>query len=144
MPTNGNNMVTLNASQEVSAPLDRVWDVVADMDNEPKYWHGTKAVKNISRNGNVIEREVTIAFRESKCRQTVVLNPKKSIEITITDGPMKGTKVVTLSPSGDRTRIDVVWEIKLAGFLGMFSGMVKKHIAEGTEEALARIAKAVE
>jgi carbon monoxide dehydrogenase subunit G len=144
MPTNGNNMVTLNASQEVSAPLDRVWDVVADMDNEPKYWHGTKAVKNISRNGNVIEREVTIAFRDSKCRQTVVLNPKKSIQITITDGPMKGTKVITLKPSGDRTRIDVVWEIKLAGFLGMFSGMVKKHIAEGTEEALARIAKAVE
>jgi carbon monoxide dehydrogenase subunit G len=137
-------MVTLNASQEVSAPLDRVWEVVADIDNEPKYWHGTKAVKNISRNGNIIEREVTIAFKDSKCRQTVVLNPKKSIEITITDGPMRGTKIVTLSPSGDRTRIDVVWEIKLAGFLGMFSGMVKKHIAEGTEEALARIAKAVE
>jgi carbon monoxide dehydrogenase subunit G len=57
---------------------------------------------------------------------------------------MRGTKIVTLKPSGDRTRIDVVWEIKLAGFLGMFSGMVKKHIAEGTEEALARIAKAVE
>jgi carbon monoxide dehydrogenase subunit G len=144
MPTNGNNMVTINASQEVSAPLDRVWDVVADIDNEPRYWHGTKAVKNISRNGNVIEREVTIAFKDSKCRQTVVLNPKKSIEITITDGPMKGTKVVTLNPSGHRTKIDVVWDIKLAGFLGMFSGMVKKHIAEGTEEALARIAKAVE
>ena len=144
MPTNGNNMVTINASQEVSAPLDRVWDVVADIDNEPQYWHGTKAVKNISRNGNVIEREVTIAFKDSKCRQTVVLNPKKSIEIKIRDGPMKGTKVVTLNPSGDRTRIDVVWEIKLAGFLGMFSGMVKKHIAEGTEEALARVAKAVE
>jgi carbon monoxide dehydrogenase subunit G len=144
MPTNGNNMVTINASQEVSAPLDRVWDVVADMDNEPQYWHGTKAVKNIIKNGNVIEREVTIAFKDSKCRQTVVLNPKKSIEIKIRDGPMKGTKVVTLNPSGDRTRIDVVWEIKLAGFLGMFSGMVKKHIAEGTEEALARVAKAVE
>jgi carbon monoxide dehydrogenase subunit G len=144
MPTNGNTMVTINASHEVSAPLDRVWHVVADIDNEPQYWHGTKAVKNISRNGNVIEREVTIAFKDSKCRQTVVLNPKKSIEITIRDGPMKGTKVVTLNPSGDRTRIDVMWQIKLAGFLGMFSGMVKKHIAEGTEEALARIAKAVE
>jgi hypothetical protein len=50
-----------------------------------------------------------------------------------------------LSPSGNlKTRIDVVWNIKLAGFLSMFTGMVKKHIAEGTEEALARIAKAVE
>jgi len=137
-------MATINASREVSATLDRVWDVVADVDNEPRYWHGTKTVKNISKSGNTIEREVTIAFKDSKCRQTVVLDPKKSVEITITEGPLKGTKVVTLSPSRDRTRIDVVWEIKLAGFLGMFTGMVKKHIAEGTEEALERIAKAVE
>lgn len=137
-------MATINASREVSAPLDRVWEIVADVDNEPQYWHGTKTVKNISKSGNTIEREVTIAFKDSKCRQTVVLNPKKSVDIAITDGPLKGTKVVTLSPSGDKTRIDVVWEIKLTGFLGMFTGMVKKHIAEGTEEALERIAKAVE
>jgi carbon monoxide dehydrogenase subunit G len=137
-------MVTINSSRQVSAPLDRVWDIVADVDNEPQYWHGTKTVNNISKSGNTIEREVTIAFKDSKCRQTVVLNPKKSIEITITEGPLKGTKMVTLSPSGSATRIDVVWDIKLAGFLGIFTGMVKKHIAEGTEEALERIAKAVE
>lgn len=137
-------MATISASREVSAPLDRVWEIVADVDNEPQYWHGTKTVKNIRNSGNTIEREVTIAFRDSVCRQTVMLNPKKSVDIAITDGPFKGTKVVTLNPSGDKTRIDVVWEIKLAGFLGMFTGMVKKHIAEGTEEALTRIAKAVE
>jgi hypothetical protein len=102
-------------------------------------------VKNISKAGNKIEREVTIAFRDSKCRQTVMLNPQKSIEIMITEGPIRGTKTVTLSPLGNlKTRIDVVWNIKLAGFLGMFTGMVKRHIAEGTEEALVRIAKAVE
>lgn len=137
-------MATINASREVSAPLDRVWDVVADVDNEPRYWHGTKTVKNITKSGNTIEREVTIAFKDSKCRQTVILSPKKSVEITITEGPLKGTKVVTLKPCGDKTRIDVVWDIKLIGLLGMFTGMVKKHIAEGTEEALERIAKAVE
>jgi len=121
-----------------------VWDIVSDVDHEPEYWHGTKTVKNISKTGNTIEREVTIAFRDSKCLQTVVLNPKKSVQIMITEGPMKGTKVVSIIPSGDKTKIEVVWEIKLSGFLGMFSGMVKKHIAEGTEEALERIAKAVE
>lgn len=143
--TSFHNIVPLLcAYREVSAPLERIWDIIADVDNEPQYWHGTKAVKNISKSGNVIEREVTIAFKDSKCRQTVTLNPKKSVDITITDGPLRGTKAVTLSPSGDKTRIDVVWDIKLVGFLGMFTGMVKKHIAEGTEEALARIAKAVE
>lgn len=137
-------MVAINASRELSASLERVWEVVADVDNEPQYWHGTKSVKNISKNGNVIERDVTIAFRDSRCRQTVVLNPKQSVEITITDGPMKGTKKIFLEPEGEKTRIKVAWDIKLAGFLGMFSGMVKKHISEGTDEALERIAKAVE
>jgi carbon monoxide dehydrogenase subunit G len=137
-------MVAINASRELSASLERVWEVVGDVDNEPQYWHGTKSVKNISKNGNVIERDVTIAFRDSRCRQTVVLNPKQSVEITITDGPMKGTKKIFLEPEGEKTRIRVAWDIKLAGFLGMFSGMVKKHISEGTDEALERIAKAVE
>jgi ribosome-associated toxin RatA of RatAB toxin-antitoxin module len=138
-------MVTINASREVSASIDRTWDIVGDVDNEPQYWHGTKTVKNISKAGNKIEREVTIAFKDSKCRQTVVLNPKKSIEIMTIEGPIKGTKTVTISPSGNlKTRVDVVWNIKLSGLLGMFTVMVKKHIAEGTEEALVRIAKAVE
>ena len=137
-------MATINTSREVSAPLDRVWEIVADVDNEPQYWHGTKTVKNISKSGNTIEREVTIAFKDSKCRQTVVLKPKSSVEIAITEGPLKGTKIITLSRSGNNTKIDVVWDIKLSGFFGMFTGMVKKHISEGTEEALVRIAKAVE
>jgi uncharacterized protein YndB with AHSA1/START domain len=137
-------MVAINASREIAAPVSRVWQIVSDVDNEPKYWHGTKTVKNIRKSGNTIEREVTIAFRDSLCRQTVVLDPEKSVEITITEGPMKGTKRVTLSPVGEMTRIDAIWDIKLAGFLGVFSSMVKKHIAEGTEEALDRIAKAVE
>jgi hypothetical protein len=63
----------------------------------------------------------------------------------ITEGPIKGTKTVLLNTlDNDRTRIDVVWNIKLAGFLGVFTGMVKRHIAKGTDEALVRIAKAVE
>jgi ribosome-associated toxin RatA of RatAB toxin-antitoxin module len=138
-------MITINASREVSASVDRTWDIVGNVDNEPQYWHGTKTVKNISKSGNKIEREVIIAFKNSKCRQTVVLNPKKSIEILTTEGLIKGTKTVTISPSGNlKTKIDVVWNIRLSGLFGMFTFMVKKHIAEGTEEALVRIAKAVE
>lgn len=138
-------MITINTSREISAPIDRIWNVIADVDNEPKYWHGTKTVKNISKDNNKIEREVTIAFKDSKCRQTVLLNPKKSVEIMITEGPIKGTKIVLLNPlDNHKTRIDVIWNIKLAGFLGVFTGIVKRHIAKGTDEALVRIAEAVE
>jgi ribosome-associated toxin RatA of RatAB toxin-antitoxin module len=138
-------MINVNASREMSAPVDRIWNIIADIDNEPKYWHGTKTVKNIRKAGNKIEREVTIAFKDSKCLQTVLLNPKKSVEIMITQGPIRGTKTIMLNPlDNHKTRIDVVWNIKLTGFLGLFTGIAKRHIAEGTDEALFRIANAVE
>lgn len=138
-------MVEIKTSREIAAPVSKVWQVVGDIDNEPTYWHGTKSVKNISRNGNVVDREVIISFKDSKCRQTVTLEENKSVEIIILDGPLTGTKTVHLAAQGEgKTRVDVHWNIKFAGFLGMFGGMVKKHIAEGTEEALTRIAKAAE
>ncbi|MDQ3882188.1 MAG: SRPBCC family protein, partial [Thermoproteota archaeon] len=67
------------------------------------------------------------------------------VEIIITEGPIKGTKTIMLHPLDNRkTRIDVEWKIKLTGFLSVFAGMVKGHISKGTDEALARIAEAVE
>jgi len=41
------------------------------------------------------------------------------------------------------TRIDVEWDIRLSGFYGIFTGMIKKHNLRGTEEALERISKMV-
>lgn len=84
-------MATINTCREVSAPIDRVWDLVADVDNDPMYWH-INSINNISKNGNVIEREVTVGLRNSKGRQTVVLNPKQSVEVTMTGGPVKGKR----------------------------------------------------
>lgn len=138
-------MITINASREMYAPIDRIWNIIADVDNEPNYWRGTKTVKNMKKVDNKIEREVTIAFKDSKCRQTVLLYPKKSVEIIITEGPIKGTRKIMLRPlDNHKARIDVVWNIKLTGFLGVLTGLIKGHISKGTDEALARIAEAVE
>ena len=62
-------MVLIHTSRDVKATLDSVWDVVSDIDRELEFWHGTKSIKNISKTGNTIEREVVIAFRNSKCRR---------------------------------------------------------------------------
>ena len=39
-------MVTIQVSRELAAPLDKVWEIVADVDREPEFWHGTKSIKN--------------------------------------------------------------------------------------------------
>lgn len=132
-------MVRIEVSREINAPLAKVWKIASDLDNEPKYWHGIKSIKNLKVDGNKIEREVTIAFKNSKCMETVVLNPMKNIEIKITGGPMKGTKTITLNDVNGKTKVDVVWDITLSGMMKMFTGMVKGHVQQGTEDALERI-----
>ena len=50
-------MVTIQVARDIKAPLEKVWDVVSDIDNEPRYWRGTKSIKNISKNGNVMKEK---------------------------------------------------------------------------------------
>jgi ribosome-associated toxin RatA of RatAB toxin-antitoxin module len=137
-------LVLIHTSRDVRATLDSVWNVISDIDREPEFWHGTKSIKNISKTGNTVEREVVIAFRNSKCREIVKLDNKKSINIEIIEGPIRGSKNITLRTIKNHiTRIDAEWDIKLSGFYGIFTAMIKKHILKGTEEALERISEKV-
>ena len=137
-------MATIETSITINSPIDKIWDVISDIDNEPKYWKGTKQIRNISKDGNTIIREVTIAFKDSKCMQTVTLYPKEKIHAEFTDGILLGTKTLSLTPQGDNTKLDAVWDIKLSGVMGMFTGMIKKHVKSGTEQALESIKQEIE
>jgi ribosome-associated toxin RatA of RatAB toxin-antitoxin module len=138
-------MVNFHTAKKINAPVSEVWKILSDIDREPEFWHGTKSIKNITKSDKVVEREVVIAFKSSICKETVTIDPMKSITTEITDGPIKGKKVVVINPDGDQESIvDVEWDIRLSGFMGIFSKMVKKHILEGTNDALERISKAVE
>lgn len=137
-------MTIIEASVTINAPADKVWDLVSDIDNEPKFWKGTKSIRNISKEGNVVNREVTIAFKDSKCMQTVTLYPKERIVGQFTEGIINGTKTISLTPDQNQTKLEAVWDIKLSGMMGMFTGVVKKHIKSGTEQALEAIKQEVE
>jgi len=138
-------MTEIYASREISAPLERAWSIISDVDSEPRCWRDLHAIYNTSRNGNIIEREVTVGFRNSKSRQIVELNSKKSIEMTLTEGPVIGNRIITLIPSSDETtKVNISWDVKLSGIPLLFRGIVRERIAEGTEEALDRIVRAVQ
>lgn len=138
-------MANFHTSKKIDVPVSEVWKVLSDIDREPEFWHGIKLIKNISKSGNIVEREVVIAFKNSVCKETVTIVPMKSITTDITEGPLKGKKVVVINSDGDKASVvDVEWDIRLSGFMGIFSKMVKKHILEGTNDALNRISKEVE
>jgi len=137
-------MTLIQASITIDAPIDKVWDIVSDIDNETKYWKGTKQIRNISKAGNKITREIVIAFRDSKCIQEVTLFPKEKIEAVFTKGIIHGTKTLSLNSADRGVNLDAVWDIKLSGMMSMFTGMIKKHIKNGTEQALQSLKQEAE
>ena len=137
-------MANIKTSIIINSTQEKIWNVISDIDNEPKFWKGTKEVKNISKDGNKISREIIIAFRDQKCLQEVTIIPKEIIRAVFTEGIIVGEKILTLKVNKDSCELEVVWDVKLSGRMGMFTGIIKKHIKSGTEQALQAIKKEVE
>ena len=137
-------MASIEVETEINATPEKVWEVVSDIDNEPKFWKGTKEVRNLEKDGNTVKREITIAFRDQKCMQEVTLEPKERIKAKFTKGIIDGEKVVSVIQHDEKTILRTVRNIRLTGMMGMFTGMIKKHIKSGTEQAMQSIKAEIE
>jgi uncharacterized protein YndB with AHSA1/START domain len=152
----------IRASREISAPIDQVWSIVSNIDNETKYWSTFKAIKNINTaainmTANTTEREVTLVVGpqgETITHQFVTVNPEQFVvQTNITEGPVTGIRTLTLIPSSssssnninaNATKIDVFWNVDMSGIPIFGRGFAKDGIMRTTEEALSRIAAEVE
>ena len=68
----------------------------------------------------------------------------EKIESVFTKGIIEGSKTMTLTQKGEFVKLDAIWDIKLSGMMGMFTGMISKHIKSGTEQALQAIKEEIE
>ncbi len=137
----------ITASTTVNAPPERVWPLLADLDNEPAYWKGTLAVRTLGKTADaVIDREVTLAFRNARQRERVYLHPPLRVVTELLEGPMRGTKVVSIQAHDGETGVQLLatWDITLRGFLKLGSRFVSRHVERGTRDALQRIKEAAE
>jgi ribosome-associated toxin RatA of RatAB toxin-antitoxin module len=138
-------MVVIAEAVEVDASADEVWDIVSDVDRDPEYWNGLTSIRNIRKEGNLIEREVLVGFMGRKGTQRIELVPKEFIQLTMIDGPLRGSREIRLVPLGaERTKIDISWDIQFSAIPDFAQGFVRSRLEEGTREALERIAKAVQ
>ena len=135
----------ITKNREVRAGVDRIWEILVDWENERKYWTNERDIKVLSSDGNVIEREATVGPRgfAQKTRQKIVLDPKRSIRLSLEGEQIAGERTIVLTPmSKNETRVEVAWDLVLDGVPGFVEGMVKNQIAKVTEDALRKVAEA--
>ena len=139
----------IKVSREVSAPMDKVWNIVSDIDNEAKYWSIIKNIKNINKTDTITEREVTVQAGpggDARTYQIVTVDPDQfSVKMNITEGPITGSRLITLTPENNTTtRVDAVWGIDLSGIPLLGKGFAIDSFQKTTENALRNIAAAAE
>ena len=137
-------MAIIVVQAEVNSTIEKVWEVISDIDNEPRFWKGTKEVKTLSKEGDIIKREIIIAFRDQTCLQEIQLKPKEQIKTIFTKGILDGTKIITLIPKNNTVVLETSWDIKLSGMMNMFTAVIKNHIKSGTEQAMKSIKEEIE
>lgn len=138
-------MPKIVGSIEINASKDRVWEVISDLDNEAEYWWGTKEVRNISKDGNVLNREITQNFRNHKILQKVILTPKSEIETRYLKGLTEGVRFLKQEKIGEnKQKVTATWDVRFPGIYILLSYFIARHIRKGTSDALARIKQASE
>ena len=58
--------------------------------------------------------------------KNVTIIPKEMIRAVFTEGVIVGEKIITLKKLQNSCELEAVWDVKLSGMMGMFTGMIKK------------------
>ena len=123
----------------INASINKIWDIVSDLDQDTRYWKGIKNIKNITKKNNKTTREITLTFKNQKCMQDIIVYPKTKIICTFTKGIINGTKILNMYKKDKKIEIQIVWNIEFTGWRKIFSIFIKNHIKNGTYKALNNI-----
>jgi outer membrane murein-binding lipoprotein Lpp len=132
----------IHSSRTVSASVDRLWNTIANLGSDTA-WNQVDTMKIIKKTGNTIEADTTVGPQNANSHEVITLHPKQSVVTNVTQGPITGSRVVTLSPlSANKTNIDVLWNIDMSGVPFFAKGFAKDGFTKATEGALNRLTQA--
>jgi hypothetical protein len=131
----------IHSSREVYASVDRLWNTITNLGNDTA-WNQVDSMKITKKTGNIIEADTTVGPQalNLKGHEIIMLHPKQSVVTNVTQGPITGSRVVTLIPlSENKTKIDVLWSIDMPGVPFFAKGIAKDGFMKATEGALNRL-----
>src|SRR5689334_13747992 len=131
-------MPEIKTAIEINASVDKVWEIISDLDNDPKFWTSITSIRNISHENDEVKREVIIA-KVNKCLQTITLYPKTKMHTEWVKGIIKGTKDVIITPRNNGTYLESILDYKFSGMAGFLSGKITKDVTIEAQRAVESI-----
>ena len=136
-------MVEIKIKAQIDVPVEKVWEVVSKVDEDPKFWNLTKSIRNISKKTNETSREIVIG-KVDKCYQKIVLLPKEAVHVFWTKGVITGTKDIILTPFGNTTLLEVQMNYTISGPAKFFPGRISEELQIEAELAVDLIKEKAE
>jgi hypothetical protein len=107
-------VVEIKVRLQINTSQEQVWDIISDVDNDSDFWRGTTSIRNLSKDGNIITREIVLG-ENNRCTQKLTICPKEEISIRWIKGVISGTKAILLTPIGQATLLEVQMNYKFSG-----------------------------
>lgn len=136
-------MAEIDITLKINATIEKVWNIISDLDNDPSYWEEIDRIKNITRDRNVVLREVHMS-NGSKCLQKIMLFPKEGIHVRWIRSTITGVKDIMLADNGGTTIIRVQMSYKIAGAVRIGAIGILDELRSEIENALNLIKKDAE
>ena len=120
---------------EIDAPVETVYQVVADVESYPEFLPG---VKRVVRLGNdMVEMTVGLGPIDVTWTSRANLTPYESIVIDLVEGPFRQMDVRwEFTPQGEGTRVKYTTDFDLRLSLPGMGGIVSKAIEANTDATM--------
>lgn len=132
-------MVYFKIERDFKGDPQKLWEVVSNIENIPKYWHGHREINIIKKDNNYVEAYVRFVFPSSAKVRYEINDEKKEVTSIYLEGPFKGTSKIKI----DNEKIINEWDIKFNGIYKLISSWEVNHFKKGSEDALDRLIKSI-
>jgi hypothetical protein len=131
--------VKIVVSKTCNADVNTIMKIISDWKDLPRYWYGMRRINR--ENDDILI--VKFAFPGNAMMKFLV--DGSTTEEVYTGGPFRGYKRLTVSEDVEGSaKITAIWVIDLFAPLRLARKRMIRHLTEGTEHALERIALAAE
>ena len=125
----------IQESRKIQGDLTAVWQRASAIDEIPRYWHGTRSLAVVRREGGVVTARIKFAFGGSGEAEISADDARRTLTIDYKHGPFTGKQTVVV---GDDS-VTATWDVNFRGVFRMASKWNEGHFRSGTVHALERL-----